>query len=104
MKEEELLKHYLGEKGMPFIRTTNDGNGARGRKVGLWKTFKKLAIDKEKCSKCGTCKMFCPETAIYWEKGEYPVFDADINKLDYCKGCKICVKECPKRAIEVIEL
>ena len=42
------------------------------------------------CNDCGTCFVFCPDVAIRWEDG--PVID-----LEFCKGCGICVTECPGR-------
>jgi NADPH-dependent glutamate synthase beta subunit-like oxidoreductase/Pyruvate/2-oxoacid:ferredoxin oxidoreductase delta subunit len=44
------------------------------------------------CNHCGTCFVFCPDVAIRWEDG--PVFD-----YEYCKGCEICVNECPGHVI-----
>jgi NADPH-dependent glutamate synthase beta subunit-like oxidoreductase/Pyruvate/2-oxoacid:ferredoxin oxidoreductase delta subunit len=40
------------------------------------------------CNECGTCFVFCPDSAIAWNGG--PVFDYDV-----CKGCGICTAECP---------
>ncbi len=47
------------------------------------------------CTRCDTCLLFCPEGIIrrqgdgYWIDGEY------------CKGCGMCVAECPRRAMEM---
>jgi len=40
--------------------------------------------------------VFCPDGAIRWESGG-PVID-----LEYCKGCGICVVECPGRALVLV--
>jgi pyruvate ferredoxin oxidoreductase delta subunit len=100
MKEGKLRGLYIEKKGIPYMGINEQG--ARGRNTGSWKTFRKLVIDKERCTKCGVCSTYCPEAAIYWNKGNFPIFDFDIFETDVCKGCKVCVKECPKKAIEVI--
>ena len=42
------------------------------------------------CINCFFCWVFCPENAIIIEHEKV----AGIN-YDYCKGCGICVNECP---------
>ena len=62
--------------------------------TGDWKTFMPIR-DPEKCTRCLTCVMFCPDNAIKWlpEKGDI-AFD-----FSFCKGCGICANECPTKAI-----
>jgi len=50
--------------------------------------------NKEKCTKCGLCYVFCPDAAITIRDDKYVEFN-----YDYCKGCGICAKECPADAI-----
>jgi len=64
-------------------------------KTGDWRTFKPV-IDYEKCTKCLTCWVYCPESSIEWD-GE----KVYIN-YDFCKGCGICARECPVKAIEMV--
>ena len=47
------------------------------------------------CNDCDTCRIFCPEMAIKWEKGERQIL------MDYCKGCGICIVECPRNAMSL---
>ncbi len=48
------------------------------------------------CTMCDNCYMFCPDASIaHKTDGGYGY---DIN-YDYCKGCGICVKECPRSAM-----
>jgi 2-oxoacid:acceptor oxidoreductase delta subunit (pyruvate/2-ketoisovalerate family) len=61
--------------------------------TGDWKTYMPVH-DLEKCTKCLTCVMFCPEGAIHYSQDGKIDFD-----LSYCKGCGICAKECPTKAI-----
>jgi len=62
-------------------------------KTGEWRTFKP-DIDQAKCIKCGKCWMTCPDAAVYKDaEGRFKV------NHDYCKGCLLCEKECPVKAI-----
>ena len=47
------------------------------------------------CNACDNCWLFCPDIAISRKNGVYVV------NLDYCKGCGICVHECPRDAIHL---
>jgi NADPH-dependent glutamate synthase beta subunit-like oxidoreductase/Pyruvate/2-oxoacid:ferredoxin oxidoreductase delta subunit len=47
------------------------------------------------CTECGNCYIFCPECAIKSDPHGYGY----IADMDYCKGCGICVYECPRGAM-----
>jgi NADPH-dependent glutamate synthase beta subunit-like oxidoreductase/Pyruvate/2-oxoacid:ferredoxin oxidoreductase delta subunit len=50
------------------------------------------------CFGCDNCYGVCPDNAVLKvQEGDGYAFD-----LDYCKGCGICVQECPCGAIEMI--
>ena len=51
-------------------------------------------LDKEKCTKCGTCSNTCREHAIFWVKDKYPQFIYDM-----CSSCMACIIACPNKAI-----
>lgn len=66
-------------------------------KTGLWRTLRPV-IDYERCVHCWwVCSSFCPDGCI-------DVTDAGVPEIDYdhCKGCMICVAQCPPHAIEAI--
>jgi len=46
--------------------------------------------NEENCINCFFCWVFCPENAIILENSQV----RGIN-YDFCKGCGICVNECP---------
>ena len=51
-----------------------------------------------RCIRCGLCQIFCPEGAAIYrepERQEMSIFDS------HCKGCGICVEECPRCAIRM---
>ena len=48
------------------------------------------------CTHCDTCLLYCPEGVIRRQGDGYRVDDA------YCKGCGMCVAECPRHAMEMV--
>jgi len=52
------------------------------------------------CTMCDNCFMFCPDVAISHRTDGGYGYDIDF---DYCKGCGICVKECPRSAMKMEE-
>ncbi|MEF8846826.1 MAG: ATP-binding protein [Candidatus Paceibacterota bacterium] len=97
-----LLAQELTRKGKKVvlgdcdIECPNDylllGKELKNQKEKVWREFPE--INKEKCTKCGTCVEACHENAIFQAPGEYPV----INK-DLCTGCGACWQVCPEGAI-----
>lgn len=69
--------------------------------VNLGLTHEQAMHDISRCFHCGRCTMcdncyiFCPDNAINHKNGE---FGYNID-YDYCKGCGICVTECPRNAM-----
>ncbi|MGE5153869.1 MAG: 2-oxoacid:acceptor oxidoreductase family protein [Bdellovibrio bacteriovorus] len=62
--------------------------------TGLWRTLRPI-IDYERCNRCWwVCSAFCPDGAITVEEGT-PRID-----YDHCKGCLVCVAQCPPHAID----
>jgi 2-oxoacid:acceptor oxidoreductase delta subunit (pyruvate/2-ketoisovalerate family) len=51
------------------------------------------------CNQCDNCRLFCPDLAV---KREESPQGRSID-YDYCKGCGICVKECPRNAMSLEE-
>jgi len=47
------------------------------------------------CTRCDTCLVYCPEGII---RRAPPSYEVDYS---YCKGCGICVEECPRQAMEM---
>ena len=66
-------------------------------RTGLWRTMRPI-IDYARCSGCAwICSTYCPDGAINVRGDGYPDID-----YDHCKGCLICVAQCPPHAIESI--
>lgn len=63
--------------------------------TGSWRTLRPV-IDYQRCNRCWwVCSEFCPDSAIRVDDKGYPQID-----LEHCKGCMICVAQCPPHAIE----
>jgi pyruvate ferredoxin oxidoreductase gamma subunit len=63
-------------------------------RTGLWRTLRPV-VDYDRCRHCWwVCSEFCPESAIRVRADQSPEID-----YDHCKGCLICVAQCPSHAI-----
>lgn len=51
------------------------------------------------CNLCDNCYIFCPDAAITRSEDD----NSNTVNYDYCKGCGICVEECPRDAIVMEE-
>lgn len=51
------------------------------------------------CNQCDNCLIYCPDISII-PGSNHGSYDID---LDHCKGCGICVKECPRAAMVIQE-
>ena len=55
-------------------------------------------IDHEKCTRCFTCYISCPDSC--WS------FNDREEKMEwnwkFCKGCQICINECPADALTAV--
>ena len=50
-----------------------------------------------RCTLCDNCLQYCPDMAVRRIPGGYAI------AADYCKGCGLCVRECPTGAIAMRE-
>ena len=65
-------------------------------RTGLWRSLRPV-IDTARCRHCWwVCSTFCPDNAIAVSDGK-PIID-----YDHCKGCMICVAQCPPHAIAAV--
>jgi len=62
-----------------------------------WRVVRPV-IDHEKCTRCFTCYIACPDSC--WS------FNDSAEKMEwnwkFCKGCQICIHECPADALKAV--
>ena len=58
--------------------------------TAIFRRGEKPEFNETTCIHCFVCWVFCPDNAITVENEKV----TGIN-YDYCKGCGICVNECP---------
>ncbi len=76
---------------------------ARGSEVQLGLDIEAALAETVRCFSCGTCihcdncVSYCPDFAVQRAGDGYIVL------TDYCKGCGVCVRECPTGSMKMIE-
>ncbi len=90
------------KKGFAKFTSTSEPGPGDGGRTGSWRVARPV-IDHDKCipaktgkESCFTCWLFCPDGVI--SRTIPPEID-----YEYCKGCEICVEECPAGAITMVE-
>jgi 2-oxoacid:acceptor oxidoreductase delta subunit (pyruvate/2-ketoisovalerate family) len=96
MSDKYRLKTW---KELPIGGMILEGGNSHDYETGSWRTFRPV-LDREKCTDCLICWIYCPDSSILVEEGKHKGFD-----LEHCKGCGICAEVCPPkiRAIEMVE-
>lgn len=96
---------YLAPRWIDVVREDVDGaaptiHGARTSvlvKTGLWRTLRPVPA-AELCKHCWwICATACPDSAIEADAQGVPRID-----YDHCKGCLVCVAQCPSHAIAAV--
>jgi pyruvate ferredoxin oxidoreductase gamma subunit len=65
--------------------------------TGSWRTLRPV-VDPERCHHCHwICGTLCPDGVISADESGRAVID-----LEHCKGCMICVAQCPWQAISAV--
>jgi NADPH-dependent glutamate synthase beta subunit-like oxidoreductase len=71
--------------------------------VQLGLELEQALAEAERCFSCGSCIFcdncvnYCPDLAVRRAANGYVVL------TDYCKGCGLCVKECPTGSMKMVE-
>lgn len=93
-----MKKKLKTSKELPPGGIIIEPGSSRAYNTGSWRTQIPL-LDRKKCINCFTCVNFCPEDCIKVKEGK-------LSHIDYffCKGCGICARECPVKAIAMKRL
>jgi pyruvate ferredoxin oxidoreductase delta subunit len=78
-----------GWKELPIGGVIEKAGNAETYETGSWRVRRPI-LDKNKCTSCLICWIFCPDTSIVVKDGKVTGID-----LEHCKGCGICARECP---------
>ena len=76
---------------------------AHNREVQLGLAIEQALAETVRCFSCGLCThcdncvTYCPDLAVQRAGDGYVVL------TDYCKGCGLCVKECPTGSMKMLE-
>ena len=87
----------------PARRVDAPARLASGDEVQLGLDDDEALAEADRCFSCGTCihcdncVHYCPDLAVRREADGYIVL------TDYCKGCGICVRECPTGSMKMVE-
>jgi NADPH-dependent glutamate synthase beta subunit-like oxidoreductase/Pyruvate/2-oxoacid:ferredoxin oxidoreductase delta subunit len=93
------LHYHPKEARVPEQRRPAAERVASGLEVQLGLELEQALAEAARCFSCGTCTQcdncfhYCPDLAIRRVPGGYEVL------TDYCKGCGMCVRECPTGSI-----
>ncbi len=85
-----------GYKEIPIGGLIIDAGNAIEYETGEWRTYRPQ-VDQTKCIHCLQCWLFCPDMSIIAEDEKMVGYD-----YRHCKGCGICARICPVKAIRMI--
>jgi NADPH-dependent glutamate synthase beta subunit-like oxidoreductase len=95
--------YYPGQARAALRRLPAAQRLASDAEVQIGFDLEQALVETERCFSCGTCiecdncVHYCPDLAVKRDAGGYVVLS------DYCKGCGICVKECPTGSMKMVE-
>lgn len=88
--------YFMHKDPARLARTGGVGGASPFDEVHGGLTSEQLREEVSRCYSCGICDgcdncwVFCPDVAISRRDGVYTI------DYDFCKGCLICVQECPR--------
>jgi len=86
-----------GSSSLPLGGMIIEPGNSRRYRTGEWRS-QRPEVDKEKCTNCLTCWIYCPDNSVLVDNEKMMGF-----KYSHCKGCGICANQCPAKAITMRE-
>jgi formate dehydrogenase beta subunit len=107
MPYEKLNTAYFRHADRTPIPITPANERARGQKVEVTLAYSReeAVAEADRCMSCGVCNgcdncyIVCPDVSVMRdarENGRYSI------RTHYCKGCLVCVQECPTGCLEKV--
>lgn len=97
------VDYFPRRQRVEINRLLPDRRTAGFEEVNLPLSTEAAATEAERCFNCGLCTMcgncfvFCPDSSVLQRDG----WGFEID-LDHCKGCGVCVQECPHSAMSIV--
>ena len=94
MTDESRPKNW---RELPLGGVIPEAGNSAAYETGTWRTWRPVWT-AENCVHCLTCWVFCPEEAIRLTDRDGPGSPRKVIEgidLFHCKGCGLCVRECP---------
>jgi Pyruvate/2-oxoacid:ferredoxin oxidoreductase delta subunit len=99
--EQLNMAHFTGAPGKPDRHRSFEERRSSFAEANLGLTTNEALAEARRCFNCGVCNMcelcliFCPDVAIK----RHPSGHGFSLSYKYCKGCGVCVEECPRGAM-----
>ncbi|HET6459559.1 MAG TPA: DUF362 domain-containing protein [Syntrophales bacterium] len=94
-----IFSHFKGHMASVFggaIKNISMGFASRAQKQRMHAEVRPY-MNKERCTRCGTCIEICPSGAARLDHEGYPVYDHDT-----CIGCAQCIAMCGEMALKIL--
>lgn len=95
MSDHQRLKTW---RELPGGGVIPEGGNSVDYETGTWRTWRPV-FQPDNCTGCLTCWVLCPEGAVLLKEKSLPNGKTlrTVQSIDYvhCKGCGLCVRECP---------
>ena len=94
--------HPQAPRAAAHVRLPSERHHA-ALEVQLGLEIEQALAEAERCFSCGSCihcdncVVYCPDLAVQRAGDGYAVL------TDYCKGCGLCVRECPSGSMKMVE-
>lgn len=102
--EDLNVNHFVHVPRNPDGHLSPEASRCGFAEVNLGLTREAALAEARRCFNCGVCNrcelclIFCPDVAIR-RRANGQGFEID---LEYCKGCGVCVAECPRGAMTMV--
>ena len=100
------MAHFAGAPAKPDRHRSFAERRAGFAEANLGLTLSEALAEARRCFECGVCNrcdlclLFCPDAAV----ARAADGDGYVVSQEHCKGCGICVAECPRGAMTMVDV